>query len=295
MTTISGNPAATIGTQFAASAELLGNSAQLMGAAGILASAVRPLNAGPLALAALPAAYLIQMGKLASGALPSQIQPVAAFTAQVTGQHTAKVDLGDGYRLEIDERSSEMTIFNDKTGQRTRVWGDPHVDVNGKHQFDFYGTTTFELDNGTKLTINTEAAKGNPNVYYAAQVVVTRGDNAVVIDGLSQNQLGDLSVSVSTNGAILDAAHRDGFTVHESAAGWRTELDTLVTQKEADITRPGALYGPGSDAPSLAEAGQAIGSFLFFGAVLGVAVDAASRSAAREVAGAALLRHLLVG
>ena len=241
MTTIS----AGLSAQFAANANLAANSNALMFAAGILAGSFRPLGAGPLAFAMLPAAFAVRLGVLAQGAATSQLQQTAGFTAQVTGQNTAKVDLGDGYHLEIDERSSQMTIVNEETGQSTRIWGDPHVEVNGKHQFDFYGTTTFELANGTKLTINTEQWSGNPNAYVASQVVVTRGDNAVVIDGISQNQLGDLSVSVSTNGYALDAAHRDGFTVHEDAGGWQTELGQTVTQAEADVTRPGALYGAG--------------------------------------------------
>ena len=281
-------------TSISANASLMANGSALMMAAGMLAGSFRPLGAGPLAFAMLPSAFAIRLGTLAQGAAPSQLQPAGGFTAQVTGQHTAKIDLGDGYRLEIDERNSEMTIFNEKTGQRTRVWGDPHVDVNGKRQFDFYGTTTFELENGTKLTINTEQWGKNPNAYVASQVVVTRGDNAVVIDGISQNQLGDLSVSVSTDGYALDAATRDGFTVHEDAAGWQTELGQTVTQAEADITKPGQLYGPGSQAMSLAEAGTAIGSFLFLGSLIGLSFDAAVRGQSREFESANVLRQLLL-
>jgi hypothetical protein len=281
-------------TSISANANLMANGSALMMVAGMLSASFRPLGAGPLAFAMLPSAFGIRLGTLPQGAAPSQLQQTGGFTAQVTGQHTAKIDLGDGYRLEIDERNSEMTIFNEKTGQRTRVWGDPHVDVNGKRQFDFYGTTTFELENGTKLTINTEPWGKNPNAYVASQVVITRGDNAVVIDGISQNQLGDLSVSVSTDGHALDAATRDGFTVHEDAAGWQTEFGQTVTQAEADITRPGQLYGPGSQALSLAEMGTAIGSFLFFGNLLGLSFDAAVRGPARELESANVLRQLLL-
>lgn len=289
MTTISTNQSA----QFAASANFTANVGTLMMAAGILAGSLRPLGAGPLALGALPSAFSVRLGTLAQGAATSQLQQTAGFTAQVTGQNTAKVDLGDGYHLEIDERNSEMKIVNDATGESTRVWGDPHVEVNGKHQFDFYGTTTFELANGTKLTINTEQAAGNPNVYLASQVVVTRGDNAVVIDGISQNKLGDLSVSVSTNGRALDEATRDGFTVHENAAGWQTELGQTVTQAQADITKPGALYGPGSDALSLAEAGTLIGGFLLLGSLFGLGLDASVRSQS-GLESAKVLRQLLL-
>jgi hypothetical protein len=253
-------------------------AAQLALAGGVLAQQFNPLGASAYASAMLPSLLSIQLGTMAGA---GQLQPQAGFTAQTTGQSTARVDLGDGYHLAIDERNSEMTIVNEKTGQSTRVWGDPHVDVNGKHQFDFYGTTTFELDNGTKITVNTEQAKGNPNVYFASQVVVTRGANAVVIDGISQQQLGDLSVSVSTNGYALDAANRDGFTVQEAAGGWQTELGATVTQADADLTRPGQIYGPDSDMPSLSELGSAMGSFLLFGSLLGAAFDmSASFSAA---------------
>lgn len=263
MTTI--NPGQS--AQLAANFNTAVNGAGLILAAGVMGSYFRPLNAGPLAFASLPSAFAIQFGMLAQGSTDlGALQPSGGFTAQLTGQSTAKVDLGDGYRLEIDERNSQMTIFNEKTGESTKIWGDPHVDVNGKRQFDFYGTTTFQLDNGSKITINTEPYAKNPNEYLASQVVVTKGDNAVVIDGISQNQIGDLSVNVSTNGYALDAATRDGFTVHEAAGGWQTELGTKVTQADANLTKPGQIYGPGSQMPSLAEASQMIESFLLFGA-----------------------------
>lgn len=279
---------------FAASANLALGGSALMMTAGILAGAFRPLDAGPLAFGMLPAAFAVRLGALAQGAAPNQLQQAAGFTAQVTGQNTARIDLGDGYHLEIDERSSEMTIVDENTGQSTRIWGDPHVEVNGKHQFDFYGTTTFELANGTKLTINTEPYSANPNAYVASQVVVTRGDNAVVIDGISQNQLGDLSVSASSNGYALDAATRDGFTVLENAGGWETETGQTVTQAEADITRPGQAYGPGSNALSLAEAGTLIGGFLFFGSMFGVAFDASVRGQGQSLESSKVLRQLLL-
>ena len=290
MTTI----AAGQNAQFATNANLAVNGAGLVLAAGIMGSFFRPLGAGPLAFASLPAAFAIQFGQMLAGAADvSALQNSQGFTAQLTGQSTAKVDLGDGYRLQIDERNSEMTIINDTTGESTRVWGDPHVDVNGKRQFDFYGTTTFELANGTKITINTEPSAGNPNEYLASQVVVTKGENAVVIDGISQNQIGDLSVSTSTNGYALDAAHRDGFTVHEATGGWETEIGTRVTQADADLTRPGQIYGPGSTAPSLAEAGELIGSYLQMGAFL-LGYQAGLQGSADVGASSNLYRQLLL-
>lgn len=244
---------------FAAMSKLAGTGwVQL--AAGILVQATDRLLAGPFAQSRLPASATLSCGE------PGR-EPIASWTASTTGAHTAAVDLGDGYSLKIDERNSEMTIFNAATGENTKIWGDPHVDVDGKRAFDFWGTTTFQLENGTKITINTEQFAGNPNMYVASQVVITKGNNSAVIDGISQNQLGDLSVSVGTDGYALDAAHRDGWTVSENAtgSGWRADHGGIATQADADITRPGEAYGPGSTAPSLGEFWQILGTFLAVG------------------------------
>ncbi len=271
MTTIAANQA----NNFAATMNQGMDAANFVMAAGILGSFMNPLGAGPLAFGMLPALLNFRAGIMAGGCVPHIPEPKASWTVQTTGQSTANIDLGDGYHLAIDERSSQMTIVNDATGQSTRIWGDPHVDVNGQHKFDFYGTTTFTLANGTKITINTEQWAGNPNAYVASQVVITKGQNAIIVDGISQNKIGDLSISMSNNGYAVDAAHRDGFTIHEGGGGWQTGCGHQVTQADANITAPGALYGPGSEALSLAEIGNMLGSFLFLGMIASLApVDA---------------------
>lgn len=276
------------------------DGAMFVMAAGVMGQAFSPLGAGPLAQGMLPSMLQVLVGTLLGGGsgqlptggafpLPADVKPADSITVKTTGQNTADIDLGDGYKLSVDERSSQLVITDTNTGQTTKIWGDPHVDVNGKHQFDFWGTSTFVLGNGTKITINTEQWAGNPNMYVAKDVTITKGDNAVVINGLSQNQLGDLSITTSHNGQALDAATRDGFTVHEGKDGWTTELGSTVTQGDADQTRPGNLYGPGSQAPSLGEIGQQASTFLLFGfaaqlgglmgAALGTQGDAPARQA----------------
>jgi hypothetical protein len=245
-------------------------------AEGILASFFNPLGAGPNAFGQMPSLFGVRCGTTPQNYQGGNCwlpQPKMEWTAQMTGTNTAKVDLGDGYRLEIDERNSEMTVFNDKTGERTRIWGDPHVEIDGKQAFDFWGTTSFTLANGTKITINTEQWKGNPNAYVASQVVVTKGSNALVIDGISQNKLGDLSMSLSNKGYQIDAAHRDGFQLHEnkSGSGWRTESGNIATQNDLNATAIGREYGPGSEMPSLSEFGDQLGAFLLFGAIFSMA------------------------
>jgi hypothetical protein len=242
-------------------------------AKGIMAEFTRALGAGPNAFGCFPAAFDVRCGIVRGGCVKPgrgdciMPEPKAQWTATVDGANTAKVDLGDGYRLEIDERSSQLIIHNDKTGERTRIWGDPHVEIDGKHAYDFWGTTTFTLENGTKITINTEQWGGNPNAYVASQLVITKGDNAIIVDGISQNRLGDLSVTMSNDGYAIDAATRDGYTLHENAcgSGWRTELGTIATQDDLMATAVGREYGPGSELPSFAEISNFIGSFLLFG------------------------------
>lgn len=171
------------------------------------------------------------------------VRPAAdPFTATMPQDGKCSIDLGDGYTMQIDESNSEI-IIRDAGGNDTKIWGDPHVDVNGQRVGDFYGTTTFELKNGTKITINTEPFGNNPNAWVASQVVVTKGSQALTIDGVSQNQLGDVKVTMGGNGYALDAAHDDGLVVHERSdgAGWISSLTGQnVTQQDFNTTLPGA-------------------------------------------------------
>ncbi|MEL6876719.1 MAG: DUF1521 domain-containing protein [Pseudomonadota bacterium] len=198
------------------------------------------------------------------------------WTAKTTGEGRAEVDLGDGYTLKFNERSSEIEVFNANTGEHTRIWGDPHVDVDGERAFDFWGTTTFRLENDTKITINTEQWNGNPNAYVASQVVITKGSNALVVDGISQNQLGDLELTLSNRGYAVDIAHRDGYQLRENAtgAGWRSDYTgEIATQADLDATRVGARFGPGSQLPSWQETLPLFSHFLMFGRLLNFAAD----------------------
>ncbi len=162
------------------------------------------------------------------------------FTATMPSEGKAQVDIGDGYTLSIDEANSEI-IVKDADGNATRIWGDPHFEYNGKAVGDFWGATTLQLENGTKITINTEKSQDGRDMTYASQVVVTRGDQAVVIDGVSELTKGDLSVSLGGNGYALDAANDDGLVINEndaSTSGWSSDLTGAdVGQADFNLTR----------------------------------------------------------
>jgi hypothetical protein len=256
------------------------DGASFIMAAGIMGQFFNRLGGGPFAFPKMPNLFNVFCGITPSCGFPPcgpcvLPEPKNTWTASMTGGNTAKVDLGDGNRLEIDERSSQITIINEKTGERTRIWGDPHVEIDGKHAYDFWGTTTFTLENGTKITINTEQWGGNPNAYVASQVVVTKGSNALVIDGVSQNKLGDMSMTLSNDGHAIDAAHRDGFVLNENecGSGWMTQNGTVATQRDLDATRVGREYGPGSELRNFDEIGGFLGQFLLFGSFVNFASD----------------------
>lgn len=256
------------------------DGASFVMAAGIMGQFFNRLGGGQFAFPQIPNLFNVFCGTMPNCGFPPcgpcvLPEPKNTWTASMTGGNTAKVDLGDGYKLEIDERSSQIKIINENTGERTRIWGDPHVEIDGKHAYDFWGTTTFTLENGTKITINTEQWGGNPNAYVASQVVVTRGSNALVIDGVSQNKLGDMSITLSNDGYAVDAAHRDGFVLNENecGSGWMTQNGTVATQRDLDATRVGREYGPGSELRNFDEIGGFLGQFLLFGSFVNFASD----------------------
>lgn len=196
-----------------------------------------------------------------------------AFEAKMGAEGKASVDLGDGYTLDIDEKNSEIVV-KDADGNVTKIWGDPHFEYNGKHVGDFWGTTTLVLENGTKVTINTEPFGNNPNAFVASEVVVTRGAQALTIGGVSQNQLGDLSLEMSNGGGRrLDAANDDGLVIREGAGkdgGWVSSLTgDKVGQGDFDYTKPG-MEGAREALEWSNQLSSSLGSWLLLGSLTGL-------------------------
>lgn len=136
----------------------------------------------------------------------------------------AHIDLGN-YTLDLNEGNSEFILTNKQTGEQTRVWGDPHfqtTDANGKLQNvgDFYGTTTLNLDDGTKITIHTTPYNAGNGMTLSSELVITQGDRAMVVQGLDQNKLGDLRIGqVPAGGRLVDALNDDGANIYENPEG----------------------------------------------------------------------------
>jgi hypothetical protein len=181
----------------------------------------------------------------------------------------ATIQLGDKYELILNEHSSRIIIRNKETCEETNIWGDPHIDWNkdGKTDADFWTKTTFELEDGTKITIDTEKWKGNEDMYVANDITITKDDKVIQITGLSQNELGDMQINQSDcGGQIMDWLVTDGFVVEENPCGegWiNPETGEMATQDDFNITKPGAEK-PYEFNQAF---GQMLGLFLFTGLI----------------------------
>jgi len=147
---------------------------------------------------------------------PPPTNPTNASTQMVGGKVQFE---NDNYRITAGDDNS-VNIFNKNTGETYHVWGDPHVNIDGKHSFDFWGTTTFQLDDGTKVTINTTPWNHDASQTLSSKVTITNGDYGVQITGVDTNTKGDLAFEEAAGlGQLADWAVADGNTIHENPNG----------------------------------------------------------------------------
>lgn len=151
---------------------------------------------------------------LSATAALSGSNPTNASTHMSGGQAVFE---NDNYRITAGDNNT-VNIYNKNTGENYNIWGDPHVNIDGQHAFDFWGTTTFALEDGTKVTIETVPA-GN-GMTLASKVAITSGDYGVEISGVDTNQVGDLKIDEAAGwGSTLDWTHDDGNVLQENPAG----------------------------------------------------------------------------
>lgn len=210
--------------------------------------------------------------------------PTNAATTLVGGKVQFE---NDNYRITMDDDNT-VRIQNKNTGEDYRIWGDPHVDIDGKHSFDFWGTTTFALDDGTKVTIETTPWQGNANATVSSKVTITNEDYAVHVSGIDSNTRGDLQFEEAKGwGRLADLAVDDGNVLHENrfgsgflaldSAGQVRKVDQQYIN-ETDLKKGGALQA------QFADAFRQMGSLLsiFFIGSLAASVEAGSNDRLRQ-------------
>lgn len=145
---------------------------------------------------------------------PSSNNPTNARTSMQGGQAVFE---NDNYRITAGDNNT-ITVNNKNTGETYKVWGDPHVNVDGKQAFDFWGTTTFKLEDGTKITIDT--VPSGSDMTLASKMTITNGGYGVQVSGIDTNKAGDLKIDEAKGwGGVLDAVVDDGNVLHENPAG----------------------------------------------------------------------------
>jgi len=123
------------------------------------------------------------------------------------------------YHITVGDTGT-ISIQNKVTGESYQISGDPHVYVDGQHAFDFWGRTSFVLDDGTKVTIQTTPYHGSATADIASTVTISNGDYGVRIGGVDDNARGDLNFQeFSGLGAMLDLVTADGNTMYENPVG----------------------------------------------------------------------------
>jgi Domain of Unknown Function (DUF1521) len=189
-------------------------------------------------------------------------QPSNTSTLQSppSNQHTTRNGQGDAvyesdhYKITCNTRG-EITILNKQSAETYFIWGDPHMDVDGVHSFDFKETSTLILADGTKVTIDTEPWGAN-GATVASRVTVTKDNYGVQMDGVSLNNLQD-EVTIAefqNNGYWLDKAIADGTLFFENnfgtgflnlvqtSAGFSIDATTQALVDQAEASEPGGMF-----------------------------------------------------
>lgn len=146
----------------------------------------------------------------------------------------AEINLGDKYTITAQEDGEAWTVKNNETGAVTKISGDPHVDVgnDGKNDWDFKKDMTFQLDDGTKISVGTVPADNGTT--YSSELTITNGDKAMRVTGLAGDHDGKNNLEViqsDEGGASIDSFTPDGFVVTENGSNWTSRLDgATITQ-----------------------------------------------------------------
>jgi hypothetical protein len=135
----------------------------------------------------------------------------------------AEIQLGDKYTITAQEDGEAWTVKNNETGAVTKISGDPHVDVgnDGQNDWDFKKDMTFQLDDGTKITVGTVPADNGTT--YSSSLTITNGDKAMQVTGLAGDADGKDNLKVvqsDEGGEAIDDFTLDGFTIDEEGPNW---------------------------------------------------------------------------
>ncbi len=138
------------------------------------------------------------------GLWSDSIASAGAWTAQKVETGRAVIDLDDEYRLSINDVTAEVILENRKTGMTTRIWGNAQVEVAGQQIGQFYGTSSFQLANGTLITASTICSPGNSAAFMLDKLVISRDEHGIVVTGIASTTVGDVEIAFASHATVFD-------------------------------------------------------------------------------------------
>lgn len=144
--------------------------------------------------------------------------------------NTSSINLGD-YKMDLDKSDSSLTLTDPRTGNQTKVWGDPHVDFDANTSSPAStmanGPLQFTLPGNKQVFVNTQPSDTPGAPSYASDVYVVQGDRAYEVHGLSEKDNTPLSVNyVPHAGADLAQQLPQGAKHYVAGPGGMMDADT---------------------------------------------------------------------
>jgi hypothetical protein len=125
------------------------------------------------------------------------------------------------YNINVGE-NGDINIINKQTNEAYLIQSDLHVNVDGVRAFYFEGTTSFELDDGTRITVDTAPRKAIDYAMLAAtSVAIFDGgaDYAVLIENLDGVREGEITFEEVTGDAVIELVFDSGNELNENMDG----------------------------------------------------------------------------
>jgi len=187
---------------------------------------------------------------LQTGFAPSSPSPTDCFPPSSTGKPPAMLSVGSdgtittagGYKIELCSQFEWKVHGPD--GSMTRVWGDPHVETNGKtggEKFDFKKDTTFVLPDGTKLNVHCVPWSGNKDFTVTQSIEIIQGNDKVMVTDIDKGKGKTGQVTTGQGAALSTIATGQTFVAGKNVADWflnGSEIKANVDGK-ADLFKTG--------------------------------------------------------
>ncbi len=125
------------------------------------------------------------------------------------------------YNIKIRD-TGEINVTNKLTSETYRIQNDLRVDVDGVQAFRFEGTTTFELDDGTRITVDTKADKEvtyRPMVTSVLTIIDGLANYGVQISGLDGDKRDELTFTEAHEKELDEWSVYEGNLLDENLAG----------------------------------------------------------------------------